>query len=62
LRHYKIKKLLYSFTLDEIDNLLYILKDYKPKTLNPIAELSRVVGYLMVRKPKIILNAIKSWV
>lgn len=58
-RHYKIKKLLYSFTLEEIDDLLYTLKDYEPKTLNPITELSRVVRYLMVRNPKIIYKILR---
>ncbi len=60
VRHYKIKRLLYSFSLDEIDDLLYTLKDYKPRTLNPIIELSRVVRYLMVRKPKIIYKAMNT--
>lgn len=61
-RHYKIKKLLYSFTDAEFDRVFNVIQDYQPKTLNPIYEISRLVRYIAFKDPALLAKVLKNYI
>ncbi|MEM3264570.1 MAG: NAD(P)/FAD-dependent oxidoreductase [Thermoplasmata archaeon] len=61
-RHYKIKKLLYSFTDAEFDRVFKLIQDYQPKTLNPVYELSRLVRYIAFKDPTLLAKILKNYI
>ncbi|MEM0099315.1 MAG: NAD(P)/FAD-dependent oxidoreductase [Thermoplasmata archaeon] len=61
IRHYKIKKLLYSFSDYEFSKIFKLIQNYQPKTLNPIFELSRLVRYIALKDPTLLAKIIKNY-
>lgn len=62
IRHYKIKKLLYSFTDAEFERIFQVIQNYQPKTLNPVYELGRLVRYIAIRDPTLLGKVLKHYV
>jgi len=53
-RRYRLKKVLYSFTDQDFNDLIRALKGFKPKSLSVGKELRRAVLYLLLRKPSLL--------
>ena len=49
-----LKKVLYSFTDQDFNDLIKIMRSFKPKTVSLGKELRRAVLYLLLRKPKLL--------
>jgi len=56
---YRLKQILYTFTDDDLNELIQILKGFKPKTMSVGKELRRAAIHLVMRKPKLLRKFLK---
>ena len=59
-RRYRLKKVLHSFTGQDFNDLIRVLRGFKPKTMSLGKELRRAVLHLCLRKPSWGLRLLKS--
>ena len=53
-RRYRLKKVLYSFTDQDFNDLIRVMRGFKPKTMSLDKELRRAVLHLLLRKPSLL--------
>ena len=53
-RRYRLKKVLYSFTDQDFNDLIGVMRGFKPKTVSLGNELRRAVFHLLLRKPRLL--------
>jgi len=53
-RRYRLKKVLYSFTDQDFNDLIRVMRGFKPKTMSLGKELRRAVLHLLLRKPSLL--------
>lgn len=51
VRHYKIKKVLYSLSNRDMDRFLEIIKDFEPESTDLYKEFPRLIKFLLMRDP-----------
>jgi len=52
-RRYRLKKVLYSFSDEDLNELIQVMKGFTPKTLSVGKEISRAILHLLWQKPRL---------
>jgi len=58
-RRYRLKRVLYSFSDEDLNDLVQVMKGFTPKTLSLGKELRRAVLHLLWRKPRLLKKFFK---
>lgn len=54
VQRYKLKNILYSFSDQDLNDLIWTMQGFKPKTMSIGKELRRAVIHLLLRKPRLL--------
>lgn len=61
-RRYRLKKILFSFNDQDLNNMIKTMYNFKPKSLSVGKELKRGVIHLLLRRPSLWINFLKPYV
>jgi len=56
---YRLKEVLYSFSDQDLNDLIQVMQGFKPKTMSVGKELRRAVVYLLLQKPRLLSKFFK---